>query len=306
VKIAVVIGNYQGEDVLPECLESLAAQTLRPTEVIVADGASRDRGREVAREHGARVLELENRGLGYLYNRGAEAAGTEYVLVANNDVAFEPTCLERLAAALDADAERFAADPCQLDWESGDAIHRRTAIRRGSLLRTAIPGLRIDALVHAAEIELTATANAGAMLVRRRHLLELGGFDERFFMEYEDLDLCWRAWLRGWSSVYVPAAVLRHRVGGATSTADLPRRLRSSHRNIVRFAVKCLPPRELATVLAGELVRAPVHRSAVLGGLADALRDLPDTLRERRRLGSGRLLLDWLLAGQPGAPPQRA
>ena len=51
------------------------------------------------------------------------------------------------------------------------------------------------------------------MLVRRERLLELGGFDETFFMDFEDLDLCWRAWLRGWASVYVPDAVVRHRVG---------------------------------------------------------------------------------------------
>ena len=57
------------------------------------------------------------------------------------------------------------------------------------------------------------------MLVRRERLLELGGFDETFFMEFEDLDLCWRAWLRGHGSVYVPDAWLRHRVGGATTEA---------------------------------------------------------------------------------------
>ncbi len=302
--VAVVIGNYQGEAVLPDCLESLQRQTLAPAAVIVADGASRDRGRDVARRHGADVLELENRGLGYLYNRGVEAAGdADYVLVANNDVAFAPDCLELLAGALDAELRCFAADPTQLDWSGEHTIHRRTTLARGRLWRTPIPGLRLDPLVHAAEPAPTLTANAGAMMVRRSFFSRLGGFDEAFFMEYEDLDLCWRAWLRGWPSVYVPRAVLRHRVGAATGSTDLPRRLRSSHKNIVRFAFKCLPARELGRALLGELLRIPVHRGAVARGLADAGRELPELLRLRRQLRPRRELLEWFLGGQAGEPP---
>ena len=51
------------------------------------------------------------------------------------------------------------------------------------------------------------------MLVRRSMFLELGGFDETFFMEWEDLDLCWRAWLRGWSTRLRP----RRRASGTAS-----------------------------------------------------------------------------------------
>ena len=65
----------------------------------------------------------------------------------------------------------------------------------------------------------TVTANGACMLVRASMLLELGGFDETFFMDFEDIDLCWRAWLRGWESVYVPDAWVRHRVGAVTTTA---------------------------------------------------------------------------------------
>ena len=60
-------------------------------------------------------------------------------------------------------------------------------------------------------------------------------------MEWEDLDLCWRAWARGWASVYVPEARLRHRVGAVTTASVSARRLASSHHNLVRFALKCLP-----------------------------------------------------------------
>ena len=78
--VAVVIGNYRGEHLLPECLASLAAQTLAPSEVVVVDGASPDRSVEVAESLGAYVLRRENRGLGHLYNEGAGATATAAVL----------------------------------------------------------------------------------------------------------------------------------------------------------------------------------------------------------------------------------
>ena len=101
--VAVVIGNYRGEHLLPDCLASLAAQTLAPSEVLVVDGASTDRSVEVAKSLGAHVLRRENRGLGHLYNEGAGATAAEFVLLLNNDVALDDRCLELLAAALAAD-----------------------------------------------------------------------------------------------------------------------------------------------------------------------------------------------------------
>ena len=141
------------------------------------------------------------------------------------------------------------------------------------------------------------------MLVRGRRHLELGGFDETFFMEWEDLDLCWRAWLRGWPTIYVPGASLRHRVGAVTSGEVAPRRAVSSHHNILRFALKLLPARAAATVVLGELLRAPRHRQAVPRAFAGVARELPEILRLRRELTPSPALLEWMLAGQRGDPP---
>mgnify|MGYP001606185629 CR=1 FL=1 len=100
-----------------------------------------------------------------------------------------------------------------------------TTLGRGRLFHEYLPGLHLDAVVAAGPVVPPVSAHGAAMLVRRSMFLELGGFDETFFMEYEDLDLCWRAWLRGWSSVYVPEATLRHRVGTVTTAAVSGRRL---------------------------------------------------------------------------------
>jgi len=297
--VAVVIGNYEGAALLPECIESLRKQTQQPVDLVVADARSIDNSREIAEQLGARVLELDNRGLGSLYNAGVRATTTPYVLLSNNDVAYDLRCVEQLVAALDEDSQRFAADARQLDWEDGHVLKARTTLARGPLLREYVPGLHLEHAAHADGLVPTVAAHGAAMLVRRSMFLELGGFDETFFMDSEDLDLCWRAWLRAWPSVYVPEAWLRHRVGAVTTPQVLPRRLVSSHHNMLRFALKCLPLGATARVFAGELLRLPRHPRVITPALARVARELPEILRLRRELRPTGELLDWMLRGQP-------
>lgn len=293
--VAVVIGNYQGEHLLPDCLTSLNTQTQLPAEVIVVDAGSTDASVAVARAHDARVLQHSNRGLGYLYNRGADAAVSSLVLFLNNDVALEQGCVEQLASALAAEPLRFAADAHQLDWRGLRTIHARTTLSRGHLLREYLPGLHLDPVSPAEGIVATVSAHGAAMLVRRDFFNDLGGFDETFFMEWEDLDLCWRAWLRGWPSVYVPEAIVRHRVGAVTTAAIAPRRSASSHHNLIRFALKCLPPRAAITVVLGELIRLPAHPRAISRGIGAVIGELPEILQVRRSIAPDRLTFDRLL-----------
>jgi GT2 family glycosyltransferase len=297
--ITLVIGNYEGAAFLEGCIETARSQTLEPVEIVVVDGDSTDGSRDLAEQLGASVLHLPNRGLASLYNRGVEEARAEYVLLSNTDVLYDSHCFELLAAALDDDPTAFAADAHQRDWAGARDVHAHTTLRRGALFRELFPGLHLDHVVPVDTLRPTVSAHGASMLVRRSVFRALGGFDETFFLDFEDIDLCWRAWLRGHGSVYVPDALLRHHVGGVTSAAALPKRLASSHHNILRFALKCLPPRAAATVVLGELARLPVHPRAIGPAVAAAARELPGILRERRRIQPRADLLDWMLAGQP-------
>jgi GT2 family glycosyltransferase len=292
-EISVVLGSYQSAEHLAECMASLLRQSHPPDAIVVVDAASSDESADVARALGATVIETHNRGLGFLYNTGIRATEGDYVFVANTDIALDDRCLELLAAALDEDGDRFAADPKQLDWPGDRVVHARVVARRTSLLAAPIPGLALDPHVEAATTVPTVSANAGAMLLRRAHLEVLGGFDEGFFLEYEDLDLCWRARARGWESVYVPGAVIRHHVGGSTTAGRASRRrLSASHTSLLRFALKCLPPGAATRVVAGELVRMLRHPLPVGSGLVRSAAALPEIVRERRKLGDTRVLFE--------------
>jgi GT2 family glycosyltransferase len=300
IDVAVVIGTYEGADHVTECLRSLQAQTHRPTEIVVVDASSNDGTVEIAQELGASALVVPNNGLGFLYNRGAENASAPYLLLSNVDVSYDATCIERLVEALNADESRFGADARQLDWDGAELVHGLTTLRRGPLLRQYFPGLILDHRVEADGVTATVNANGAAMLVRRDRFLELGGFDETFFLDWEDLDLCWRAWLRGWPTVYVPDAWLRHRVGAVTSTAMAPRRLASSHHNLIRFALKAFPPAAAARVVAGELVRWPRYPSAIGRALGRIAIELPEIVRLRRSIQPSRRVFDAMLSGKLG------
>lgn len=296
MNVTVVVGNYNGAELLPDLSVSLREQTMQPMETIVVDAGSSDESGDVAKRLGLRFIRDENRGLGVLYNRGVSLAASRYVLLANNDIALAPDCLERLVEALEADSTRFAADARQVDWDTGATIHARTTFTRGRLLREHLPGLHLDHRVAAASIAPTVCANGAAMLIRRDMFVDLGGFDETFFMEWEDLDLCWRAWLAGRPTVYVPAAVVRHRVGAVTTAAIAPRRAASSHHNVVRFALKCLPASAAARVVLGVALRGAAHPRAVACGLAAAARELPEIVAERHRIAPTTVLLRTVLA----------
>ena len=303
-EVGVVVANYAGDDVLDDCLRSILAQTHAAAEVLVVDAGPSEHGAQIGRSHGATVLARPNRGLGFLYNEGARTARSELVLLLNNDVALEPRCLELLVDELVASPNRFAADPRQVSWDGSALVHGRAVLRRGPLLRQPLPGFRLDLLGPAEAAVPTVSANGGAMLARRERLLELGGFDETMFLDFEDIDLCWRAWSRGWSSVHVPDATVRHRVGTATREAGaLRRRISDSHHNLMRFALKCFPLEDAVRVLLGELLRLPRHPSLIGPALARVALELPEILSERRAVRPSRALMRWMLAGQPDRQP---
>jgi N-acetylglucosaminyl-diphospho-decaprenol L-rhamnosyltransferase len=289
--VSAVIGNYNGAHLLRDCVASLAGQSLAPQSILVVDGASSDRSESLTHELGATFVAEDNNGLGYLYNRGVDRTETDYVFLGNNDIALLPDCLEQLAAALDASPNAFAADARQLDWSGERTIHAQTTLTPGALFREHLPGLHLDHNVRASAITPTVCANGASMMIRREVFEELGGFDETFFMEWEDLDLCWRGWDRGWSTLYVPDAVVRHHVGAVTSAQVRPRRAASSHHNLMRFALKCLPAAATARVVVGELLRMPAHPRAILAGAAAVISEAAEIRRFRLANPPARALL---------------
>jgi GT2 family glycosyltransferase len=287
-----VIPNWNGREWLPDCLDSIAAQTLAPADVIVVDNGSTDGSLELLAERapGVRTLELGvNTGFAHAANRGVAEAASETVALVNTDVVLEPDWLRRVSEALAArpDAASVACkmvdlrDPAVL-YDAGDFLRRDGACEQRG--RFEHDDGRFDSAGEA------FSACAGAALYRRDAFLAAGGFDERFFAYLEDVDLGLRLRLAGWNCVYEPV-VARHAGGGTSSKLDRP--LEGwVERNTLLLVARSFPARWAPYVAyrqAGWAWHAlrEGRMGAHLEGARAGLRLLPAMLRERRALRRG-------------------
>jgi GT2 family glycosyltransferase len=209
-----VVVNFNGRDFLEPCLESILAQTVPASEVIVVDNGSSDdsvslvRGREPA----VRLIEAgRNLGFPAACNRGIKASSGELVAILNNDIVLHPQWLENLLKydrePWDFWASRimFAREPTLVD-SAGDGM---AVVGAGFKVGYRQPASRFD------EVREVFGPCAAAALYRRSMLEALGGFDPDFFLVYEDADLSMRARLRGHRCLYVPEAMVCHHVNSS-------------------------------------------------------------------------------------------
>jgi GT2 family glycosyltransferase len=287
--LSVVIPNWNGRRWLPGCLEGIAAQDLPAVEVILVDNGSQDGSLDYlrARHPEVGVVALDcNTGFAHAANRGLATAGGDLVALVNTDVVLAPDWLARTSAVLRSDSQAAAvackmlsmADPTRV-YDAGDVLRRDGACEQRG--RFGLDDGRWDTP------EEIFGACAGAALYRRSVVLDVGGFDERYFAYLEDVDLALRLRLAGWRCLYEPVVAL-HASGGSSH------QLTGGHeflvtRNTILLVAKAFPARWLPYVAYRQLAwgwhalrerRLGVH----LRGLAASLPLLPGALRARRRL----------------------
>jgi N-acetylglucosaminyl-diphospho-decaprenol L-rhamnosyltransferase len=297
-RVGVVIPSWNSVELLPRCLGSLRDQGVE-VETIVVDNGSGDGSREYLEREAVPHLSLpRNVGFAAAVNLGVARISAPAVLVLNADTVLEPGAVRALIGALEADDSLAGVQPRILQLEEGRERDIATA-----LLYSAGQGLSRDGRAFedgAGEGQRRRTGGAkeifgvcgAACLLRRELFEELGGYDERYFAFYEDVDLNVRARIAGWRFAYIPEAVVWH-VGNASWMAEAPRpgawNARLVARNRVATQIKFMPARALPLILAaeaGSLLRALARRrlGATLRGKLEGLRWLPALLRERRRL----------------------
>jgi GT2 family glycosyltransferase len=293
LRAAIVVVSYNSGRHLARCLDAVRRQVRPPHRVVVVDNGSTDGslgalGASTAdREF---VLLGRNSGFAAAANRGIErASDCEWIALLNPDAFPEPHWLEALLARAAAQPEfgmlasrqLMADDPSRMDG-AGD-IYAVSGLAWRRLHGQPAEG-------SASGLEEVFSACAAAALYRRDALVQAGGFDERFFCYFEDVDLAFRMRLRGHRCLYVPDAVVHH-VGSAVSGRRSVFSLYHGHRNLVWTWWKNMPDPLVAAYLPDHLALTAVslvHFAArgllrpVLRAKLDALRGLPAVLRQRR------------------------
>ncbi|MGO4595422.1 glycosyltransferase family 2 protein [Leifsonia sp. 2TAF2] len=244
---AVVTVSYNSSGQLDAFLSSLDNEIRAGVLVVIADNASSDIEvtERIARTHGSQVVTLsENLGYGGAVNRAVASlpSSVDAVLVCNPDVLVGDDALETLRARLDADPTIGAVGPRILN-EDGTLY---PSARRIPSLRTGIghalfvriwpsnpwtKAYRSENQVSARDVGWLSGA---CFLIRRSVFDELGGFDEGYFMYFEDVDLGYRIGRAGFRNRYEPAASVVH-VGGLSTQAESSRMVRVHHASAYRF-----------------------------------------------------------------------
>lgn len=236
--ISAVVPNRDGADVLPRCLEHLAAAGV--ADVVVVDDGSTDGSDADAAERGARVLRSPGAGFSAAVNHGVAATDGVYVLVLNSDAFVRPETPSLLAAALDAD-QGLGAGAAALEHESGaraSSIGRDLtlvhALRNAVSLPPSLPPER-------GSIQEAAFFPLACVLMRREAWEEVGGLDERYRFYFEDHDLCWRLRRAGWRLAVRWDARAVHLEGGSSRARGPHPWFRQFHESRLRYLRKRYP-----------------------------------------------------------------
>lgn len=246
--VSAIVVNLDERRLLLECLASLEvalAQVDGPTEIVVVDNGSADDSVAHVRERfgAARLVELErNVGFAGGVNAGVAASAGEWLLLINNDATIEPGAVRELL--------RAAGGRPQVGSLAAQMRFARNGALNSAGLGVDRLGVAFDRHIgdrpHAAGSAVVEVfgASAGAALVRRAMLDEIGGFDDSFFMYLDDVDIAWRARMAGWSCLYVPGAVVHHHHSASSIHNSSFKHLHVG-RNRVRLLAKHAPAAQL-------------------------------------------------------------
>lgn len=223
--VSVVLVNLNGINLLEKFLPSLATQTYRDVEIFMVDNGSTDRSVQWVESNypDIKIIKLPyNHGFSIPNNIAIREAKGEFVLTLNTDMLLESDFIEELVGAIKEDASAGWAAPKLLkltrDFEKRPEVdcfgHHMSRTR---FAREADYSVVFDPKDYEEERYVFGASACGALY--RREMLEdiaINGeyFDEDFFAYFEDVDLDWRAQLRGWKCLYTPRSVGYHMRGG--------------------------------------------------------------------------------------------
>ncbi|MEB0001342.1 glycosyltransferase family 2 protein [Cryobacterium sp. 10I1] len=255
-RVAVVTVSYGSELVLRPFLASLSRAAVVPLRVLVADNKPSAAPADVASisaDFAAEYLPMEsNRGYGHAINEAVKKLPPEieWVVVSNPDVVVAPGSIDSLLATAESDAAIAAIGPRILssDGEVYPSARAIPSLRSGvghALFANIWPSnpwtrrYRRDSTT--VLIQRDAGWLSGAFLMVRRSVLDqLHGFDESYFMYFEDVDLGYRIGRLGLRNVYLPSATVVH-TGAHSTHTESSRMIRAHHDSAKRFLFKKYP-----------------------------------------------------------------
>ena len=266
--VSVIIVNYNGANLLDDCLNSLAGQTYRDFEVVFVDNGSHDDSLVRAKKliPNIKCIELNhNTGFTGGNNEGIRHATGRYIVLLNNDTESDPRFLEELVRVAEIRPDIGMVAPKILNFYDREEIDSvgglvlcPDGIGQGRGRGEKDRGQYDD-------LDEILVPSGCAALYRRAMFDDVGLFDERFFAYCEDTDLGLRGRWTGWDAVSSPRAIVYHKYSGS-SGAYSPTKMKLVERNHYLCAMKTLPLRSLLCLPIYSCYRYLLMAYAVVSG----------------------------------------
>ncbi len=296
VKVSVIVINFHGRDFVTDCLKALERQSFNDFEVFIIDNASSDSSvyeierflKESPLSVSVKLIPL-NRNIGFSGGNleGLKHVNGEYIALLNSDTEPGKRWLEEVVMNMDNNPEigicasKLIVHGADIIDSAGDGF--------SFLLKGFKRGEGENASLYAKR-EYVFGACAGAALYRRKMIEKTGFLDDDFFLIHEDTDLNFRAQLNGWKVLYVPTAVVYHKVRSSIGhMSDTATYYTIRNSELVRMKnvpltvfVKCFP--EFIIGLLAEFIYFAVKHKRLrlyLKAKMDAVRMFPWMLKKR-------------------------
>ena len=210
-RTSIIIVTYNGSAYLEQCLTSVQQDVGTDGEIIIVDNASIDGSADLVQSQYPDVVLVRNKvncGFAAACNQGAQIAVGRVLVFLNQDTRVEPGWLKALVRGFDHEEAIGLTTSKILLMSQPDRIH----LRGQDVHYTGLVFGRgfLSSADSMTTLEEVAAVSGASFAVRREVWEELGGFDETFFMYYEETDLSWRAQLAGYRCLYVPNSVVYH------------------------------------------------------------------------------------------------
>ena len=261
MKIAVVILNWNGVKLLEQFLPSVLQYSPEAT-IYVADNASTDTSIAFVNEHYPSVKIIENSnnyGFAKGYNEALVTVEEEIYALVNSDIEVTEGWLDPILDLFDKESETAIIQPKILDFKSKGYFEYAGA-GGGFIDKYAYPYCR-GRIFETLEKDFGQYndtceifwASGACFFIRKKVYRELNGFDPDFFAHQEEIDLCWRAFNKGYTVKYCGKSTVYH-VGGATLQTGSPHKTYLNFRNSLWMMLKNLPKGKLFPILFCRLI----------------------------------------------------
>jgi len=304
LKLAVVILNWNGKQLLEQFLPAIVNYSQKVAEIYIADNASTDNSIEFIRSNYPQVKIIQNSdngGYAKGYNESLQHIDADIYALVNSDIEVTENWLGPIIEEFKNSENTAIIQPKILDFNNKTKFEYAGAAGgfldffgypycRGRIFNS----LENDNHQYNDTIDIF-WASGACFFIRSNVFHQLEGFDEQFFAHQEEIDLCWRAKNEGLNIKYIGASTVFH-VGGATLNEVSPRKTFLNFRNSLFTACKNLPKRYLFLVLLSRLLLdavaglkfifdlKPLHTWAIIKAHFSFYRYMPTMIKKRRKI----------------------